>query len=118
MDHPLQQLTRPEFGQLFPVIIAEADPRWPGVFEAERERLAAALGAEHVVRIEHIGSTAIPGLRAKPTIDILLEIPEGTANETLIEHLESIGYIYINSPGLPAPHMVFVKGYTMNGFEG
>lgn len=118
MDHPLQKLTRPEFGRLFPVIIAEPDPHWPEIFEEERMQIEAALGAGNIVRIEHIGSTAVPGLLAKPTIDILLEIPEGTANEKLIERLESTGYIYISSPGLPAPHMVFVKGYTIRGFEG
>ncbi len=118
MDHPLQQLTRPEFGQLFPVIITEPDPHWPEVFEAERGRIEAALGAGNFVRIEHIGSTAIPCLRAKPTIDMLMEIPQSLPEADLIALLHGMEYICIPSPGLPAPHMVFVKGYTIHGFEG
>lgn len=52
--------------------LAEYDPRWPHLFEAHRRRIAAALG-ERATRIEHIGSTAVPGLAAKPVIDIQVE---------------------------------------------
>lgn len=118
MNHPLQALTRPEFGQLFPVIISEPDRNWPVIYEAERAGIEAILGAENIVRIAHIGSTAVPGLRAKPTIDILLEVPESIADTMIVERLERLDYICLPRPELPAPHMVFVKGYTLNGFEG
>ena len=55
------------------IVIAEYDPAWPRRFAAERERLAAALG-DRALRIEHIGSTSVPGLAAKPIVDILVEV--------------------------------------------
>jgi GrpB-like predicted nucleotidyltransferase (UPF0157 family) len=51
-----------------PVVIVDYDPRWPAIFDMHRARLAAALGAL-AERIEHVGSTAVPGLAAKPIID-------------------------------------------------
>ena len=54
-----------------PIEIAEPDPRWPRRFEAERVRLDAAL-ADEPHSVEHVGSTAVPGLAAKPVIDVLL----------------------------------------------
>ena len=55
------------------IVIADYDPAWPRRFEIERERIAAALG-ERALRIEHIGSTSVPGLAAKPIVDILVEV--------------------------------------------
>jgi GrpB-like predicted nucleotidyltransferase (UPF0157 family) len=55
------------------IVIAEYDPAWPERFELERARVAAALG-ERALRIEHIGSTSVPGLAAKPIVDILVEV--------------------------------------------
>ena len=53
--------------------VVESDPTWPVQFETERARLASVLG-EGVVAIHHIGSTAVPGLAAKPVIDLLVEV--------------------------------------------
>jgi GrpB-like predicted nucleotidyltransferase (UPF0157 family) len=55
------------------IVIADYDPAWPERFEAERARVAAALGPR-ALRIEHIGSTAVPGLAAKPIVDVLVEV--------------------------------------------
>jgi GrpB-like predicted nucleotidyltransferase (UPF0157 family) len=55
------------------IVIAPYDPAWPERFAAERARIAAALGGR-ALRIEHIGSTAVPGLAAKPIVDILVEV--------------------------------------------
>ncbi|MFC1995437.1 GrpB family protein, partial [Chloroflexota bacterium] len=63
-------------------------------------------------------STAIPNLIAKPTIDILLEIEDDTDLERLILNMQSVGYIYSEQPNNPAPHMMFMKGYTPQGFKG
>ncbi|RYJ14256.1 GrpB family protein [Halogeometricum borinquense] len=52
-----------------PITIAEYNPEWPDIFERERQRLASVLD-EYTARIEHIGSTSVPGLAAKPIIDI------------------------------------------------
>jgi GrpB-like predicted nucleotidyltransferase (UPF0157 family) len=51
------------------------DPAWPERFEREAARSRAALG-DRVVRLEHVGSTSVPGLPAKPIIDIALEVPD------------------------------------------
>ena len=70
------------------IVIAPYDPAWPGRFGAERERIAAALG-ERALRIEHIGSTSVPGLAAKPIVDILVEVARlGDA-----DGLEHAGYV-------------------------
>ena len=55
------------------IVIADYDEAWPVRFSAERARIAAALG-DRALRIEHIGSTAVPGLAAKPIVDILVEV--------------------------------------------
>ena len=55
------------------IVIADYDPAWPERFAQERERILAALG-DRALRIEHIGSTSVPGLAAKPIVDILVEV--------------------------------------------
>ena len=70
------------------IVIADYDPAWPARFELERARIAAELG-ERALRIEHIGSTSVPGLAAKPIVDILVEVAS-------LEHaasLERAGYV-------------------------
>ncbi len=57
-----------------PIAIVPYDPRWPDLFDTEAVRLSLALG-ETAVRIEHIGSTAVRGLAAKPVIDIQISVP-------------------------------------------
>ena len=58
-----------------PVELVEYDPSWPRRFEVVRAELAGALG-ERAIAIEHIGSTAVPGLAAKPIVDVLVTVPE------------------------------------------
>ena len=67
--------------------------------------------------MSHVGSTAIPNLIAKPTIDILLEIKDDTDIERLISNMQSCGYLYSEQPNNPAPHMMFMKGYIPQGFK-
>jgi GrpB-like predicted nucleotidyltransferase (UPF0157 family) len=55
------------------IVLVPYDPSWPGMFETQRDRLQAALGSA-ARRIEHIGSTAVPGLVAKPIIDVLVVV--------------------------------------------
>lgn len=78
--------------------LAEYDPRWPALFEEHRQRIAAAL-APNAVRIEHIGSTSVPGLAAKPVIDVLVEgVPYGDAS--VREALDAAGYeLFVDEPG-------------------
>jgi GrpB-like predicted nucleotidyltransferase (UPF0157 family) len=73
------------------IVIAEPDPAWPRRFAAERARIAAALGAR-AERIEHIGSTAVPGLAAKPIVDVLVAVAR-LAEDELVPPLERAGYV-------------------------
>ncbi|QRP43839.1 GrpB family protein [Amycolatopsis sp. FDAARGOS 1241] len=73
------------------VHLAEYDPRWPALFEGEAERIRAALG-ERVLLLEHVGSTSVPGLAAKPIIDILLEVPDSDDEPAYLPALEAAGY--------------------------
>jgi GrpB-like predicted nucleotidyltransferase (UPF0157 family) len=73
------------------IVIADYDPAWPERFEAERERIATALGAG-ALTIEHIGSTAVPGLAAKPIVDILVEVADPDDEAAFAAALEAVGY--------------------------
>ena len=118
MAKDLNKMTTDELGQLFPVIIVDYNPDWPKLASIESRKIIETVGKEFISRIEHIGSTAIPGLCAKPTIDFLLEILEITNCDLLIKQLQKIDYQFIPKPENPAPHMMFAKGYSESGITG
>jgi GrpB-like predicted nucleotidyltransferase (UPF0157 family) len=118
MTKDLNQFTSDELGQLFPIIIVDYNPDWPGLASIESKNIIEAVGKKYASRIEHIGSTAIPGLCAKPTIDFLLEVMEITNIDLLIKKLQKIAYQYIPKPENPPPHMMFAKGYSESGITG
>lgn len=72
--------------------VVEYDLRWPGLFELEARRIRGALG-ERALRIEHTGSTAVPGLAAKPVIDILLAVANPAEEDAYLPALEAAGYV-------------------------
>jgi GrpB-like predicted nucleotidyltransferase (UPF0157 family) len=81
------------------VHLAEYDPRWPDFYQRERQAITAALG-EAVLRIEHVGSTSVPGLAAKPVIDIMLIVPDTGDEPSYLPALERAGYrLNIREPG-------------------
>jgi GrpB-like predicted nucleotidyltransferase (UPF0157 family)/GNAT superfamily N-acetyltransferase len=73
------------------IVIAEYDEAWPERFGAERERIAQALGST-ALRIEHVGSTAVPGLAAKPIIDVLVAVSDVGDEPSYGPALERAGY--------------------------
>ncbi len=74
-----------------PVVIVDYDPRWPGFYEQEHGRLARVVG--HIVRrFAHVGSTAVPGLAAKPTVDIMAGVADAASAELCLASLGKIGY--------------------------
>lgn len=75
-----------------PIVIVDYDPAWPRLFARESERIRAALGAG-VVLLEHVGSTSVPGLAAKPRIDILLVVPNSADEPSYVPALEAAGYV-------------------------
>jgi GrpB-like predicted nucleotidyltransferase (UPF0157 family) len=81
-----------------PVTLHEYDPRWPQQFAGQSARIRAALG-ERVLRLEHVGSTAVPGLVAKPRIDILLVVADPADEVAYVPALEAAGYrLHIREP--------------------
>jgi GrpB-like predicted nucleotidyltransferase (UPF0157 family) len=76
-----------------PIVIVPYDPAWPEMFSAEREVLSRALSRDAVV--EHIGSTAVPGLAAKPIIDIMIGVTDLALVEERIADLEALSYEYV-----------------------
>jgi GrpB-like predicted nucleotidyltransferase (UPF0157 family) len=82
-----------------PVTLAEYDESWPARFEEHRRRIAAALG-DTARGIEHIGSTSVPGLAAKPIIDVLVAVDDPDAEEAYLPALLAAGYeLRVREPG-------------------
>ncbi len=72
--------------------ITDYDPDWPQKFEAHARIIADALGAS-ALRIEHVGSTSVPGLAAKPVIDILVVVPDSSDESDCLPRLAAAGYV-------------------------
>ena len=109
MNKKLSEMTLEELWRLFPIILEEHKNYWSDWFEEEAANLKKFL--PKTARISHIGSTAVPNIRAKPIVDILVEIENGMDNvkDTLINN----GYICMSEE---TNRMSFNKGYTENGF--
>lgn len=113
----LNEMTNAELGQLFPIIIADYSDKWPDLYEAEAKLITNKLQTD-LIKINHIGSTSIPGLKAKPTIDMLLQVADQIDIQKLKNIFKSLEYSINYRPENPAPHLTFVKGYTNQGFKG
>jgi GrpB-like predicted nucleotidyltransferase (UPF0157 family) len=83
--------------------IMEYDPAWPALAAAELRRIADALG-ELAVRLEHVGSTAVPGLAAKPIVDLQLSVADIGSRERYVAPLEALGYLFVPEPESPDYH--------------
>jgi GrpB-like predicted nucleotidyltransferase (UPF0157 family) len=85
-----------------PVEVVDYDPAWPARFAEESERLRALLPPRLIGRIEHIGSTAVPGLAAKPIVDIAVEVPDlEIVRREIATVLEAEGYAFLWRPSSP-----------------
>ena len=95
--------------------IVDFDPRWASLFNEEAARLRAVLDPSLIVGLEHFGSTAIPGLAAKPIIDILIAVRSlAAARATFVEVLQKLDYIYwADNPR--KDRMFFVQGMPPSG---
>src|SRR5262249_47425009 len=98
-DHtPLteEEIRSHTIGELKPlssqIVIVDYDPQWPELFRREAERIRTALG-RRALQIEHIGSTSVPGLAAKPVIDVLLVVSDSADENAYVPALESAGYL-------------------------
>lgn len=90
-----EELQRVVVGELrphkAPITLAEYDSEWPRLFAREAERIRAVLGGT-ALRVEHVGSTSVPGLAAKPIIDILLVVPDSGDEAAYVPAMEAAGY--------------------------
>jgi len=75
-----------------PIEVVDYDADWPRRFEHEAQRIRAALGAD-ALRIEHAGSTSVPGLAAKPIIDVVLVVADSSDEDAYVPVLEAAGYM-------------------------
>lgn len=100
-------MTSEELGELFPIIIVDYDPAWPGYYRTEADFLNSRF-SDVIISTEHYGSTSIPGLAAKPCIDILVEITSfEEVNNKIVPVLEELNYGHDSYKG----HIAFFKGY-------
>ena len=91
-----EQLRKSTVGELKPfestITLIEYDPIWPQNFAREAKRIKAALG-DRALRVEHVGSTSVPSLMAKPIIDILLVVANSADEPSYVPALEAAGYV-------------------------
>jgi GrpB-like predicted nucleotidyltransferase (UPF0157 family) len=93
----MSELPQPEFLQPpvradGPIRLADPDPEWSALYAREEERIRASLGPR-AVQVEHVGSTSIPGLAAKPVIDIVLTVIDSSDEAGYLPDLEAAGYV-------------------------
>jgi GrpB-like predicted nucleotidyltransferase (UPF0157 family) len=80
------------------IILVECDPAWPGLFAREAARVRAVLG-ERARLLEHVGSTSVPGLIAKPIVDMLLAVPDSSDEAAYVPPMHAAGYVlHIREP--------------------
>ena len=116
MGKKLSEMSNEGLWELFPIILKEYNSEWVNWYEDEEKLIYEIVGKDNIMRINHIGSTSVNGLLAKPTIDILLEIADGFDVDELITILEQNGYIRMTEQRLNPLNLTLVKGYTENGF--
>ncbi len=75
-----------------PIVLAEFDPAWPAIYEREAGRLRSILG-DRILRLEHVGSTSVPGLAAKPIIDMVLAVASSADEPAYLPAMEGGGYV-------------------------
>jgi GrpB-like predicted nucleotidyltransferase (UPF0157 family) len=114
MNLDFSKVTVEKLSKLFPVILEEHNPKWSEFYLKEKDFLQTIFG-DKIIRINHIGSSSVDGLIAKPTIDILLEVSKDIDLHSITEILKAEGYI-VNTP--LGDIIMYLKGYTPAGFQG
>ena len=112
MTRRLQDMTLEELWELFPIVLTPYNPQWSIWAKEEIRLLSDILSSCHPI-INHIGSTAIKGIQAKPIIDILVEISNDIEWESIKRIMEVNGYICMSES---ASRISFNKGYTPSGY--
>lgn len=87
----------------FPIRLVDYDLKWPILYQVEKASILGVID-DFIVDIQHIGSTAVPGMAAKPIIDIMVAIRDLALIEKCIQPLQTIGYEYLGEYGIPERH--------------
>ena len=114
MSKPLSEMTLDELWQLFPIELVPHSEAWAGYYTDEESRLRSLLG-DSIEQIDHIGSTAVPGLLAKPIVDILLQVSDSCDIANLKEKLLFDGWLLM-AEDIASDNLDLNKGYTPAGF--
>ncbi len=112
MSKPLQEMTLEELWELFPITLEPHRPEWAEWAREEIDALSEVLRA-YAPTVTHVGSTAIEGIKAKPIVDILVEVGQSADFEDIRVALEQSGYTCMAAAG---KRMSFNKGYTPQGY--
>lgn len=113
MEKNLSEMTREELWELFPISLTEHKACWIDDYHEMEKLLRSGLSETQVIRISHIGSTAINGIWAKDIVDILVEAAWAEKLETVAESIEELGFIKMS---FSENRYSFNRGYTKEGF--
>ena len=119
MRKTIPEMTTEELRQVMPIIIKEHSSNYNEWYETEKQNIINNVKSENIIRMNHIGSSAVEGLPAKPIIDILLEVDGSCSEAKLTENLKEIGYWLWRHDPSGSMKLLFIKGYTSaDGFAG
>ena len=118
MKQHVSELTPEEFQKAFPIELKDVIPEYAEWYEEAKSAILNVTGSCDVVRINHIGSSAIPDIKAKPMIDILMEIRNDCDVDKFVESLKTIGFGTEVAMRKDNPfEYLLAKGMTVRGFE-
>ena len=117
MGKELSEMTLEELWRLFPIVLKEHNVSYKNWYEIEKHNLLSCIDRNDIMRINHIGSSAVEGLIAKPTVDILLEIDNESNIKQLTDNLLHNGWGLMLSENESCMKITFSKGYTKEGFS-
>ena len=112
MGKDLSKMTLEELWELFPIFLVAHDDRWIDNYNEIEKTLTGLLSDQPIIRISHIGSTAIRGIWAKNIVDVMVEIPQSADMKDIAQILEQNGFIIMSSE---TERISLNKGYTENG---
>jgi GrpB-like predicted nucleotidyltransferase (UPF0157 family) len=96
------------------IVVVDYDPGWPQRFELQQQKILVALG-ERALSVDHIGSTSVPGLAAKPIIDICLAVSDSSDEESYLAPLEAAGYeLRVREPDFHEHRMVRTHAHDVH----
>lgn len=113
MSKKLSEMTLEELWELFPIILTEHRPEWNEYYSEMEAILKEKLQGCRIIRISHIGSTAINGIWAKPIVDILVEIALDEDMQAVAGQIEKCGFLRMSEE---TGRISFNRGYTETGF--